>query len=186
MAKLRDSGMLSQFQRAGALKMMTVHGKAKLSAKVAEWRRKNPSGPERELHQLLRYLGIDVLCVDYTQHANTMPLTAYTEHMPFSGDNDKPYILDVAWPGLKIGLEVDGPVHDLFTSPERQLYAIKRAAQLDTAGWKVYSVQSKDLRNDYGMSVLVECIAKVQSQSDVYKNVFDALDGLELDDEVPY
>src|SRR5688500_19050133 len=125
---------------------MAKYGKAKIVARIAGYRRTHPSEPEKELHKMLFDLGFGVCNFDYYTDTSDKKLTdAYTEHMSFPDDNERAYILDVAWPALKLYLEVDGPVHDIFMTPERAVYAGIRQADLDIAGWKGYHIRSEDL-----------------------------------------
>jgi very-short-patch-repair endonuclease len=48
--------------------------------------------------------------------------------------NIGPYVLDMAYPGIRLGIEYDGREH---LTPERALRDLRRAAYLAAAGWEV-------------------------------------------------
>lgn len=170
MRQLRDSGQLTAFQSAAGKKgykaTMDRYGKAAVVEKIAEYRRHHPSAVENLGHRLLYDLGFAVIQASYYHDTSEKKLTdAYTEHIPFPNDNERAYILDVAWPSLKIALEFDGPVHRLFLNPKRDTHYTLRNTHLTSAGWCVFHISSDDLLTDYGASILAECVAMVRERA---------------------
>jgi hypothetical protein len=170
MQQLRESGELSAFQSEAGKKgyriAMEKHGKAKIVAKIADYRRSHPSQPEARLHILLRELGVVIHRAPYgSEGLICLDHDAYIEHMPFPDDNEHAYILDVAWPALKLYLEIDGPVHTIFDSPEKQVYNVTRDTALVDAGWQGYRICSEDLHTDYGASILAELVSEIQERA---------------------
>lgn len=171
MQQLRDSGKLSAFQSAAGKKGYKVaterHGKAAIIEKIAEYRRSNPSSVEITGAELLKILDIIVTRHRYDPvTSGGISLTiGWAEHIPFPGDNDRAYILDVAWPSLKIAIEFDGRVHQIFDTPQKQAYRLMREMDLRSAGWVIYHISGDDLRTDYGASVLVDCVALVRERA---------------------
>lgn len=187
MQQLRDNGQMQQFQsnagKKGAKAVMNKYGKAVLIEKIAAWRRTHPSGPEMEAYNLLNTVGINVRRVkyEYIIGQSEEDYDAYTEHIPFPSDNVNAYILDIAWPPFSIAIEIDGPVHDVFATPERNVYATTRDTVLKTHGWTVFHIKSADLHTDYGANVIAECLELVREQIDSDRRVKQ-----QMTDDLPY
>lgn len=192
MEQLRQSGQLQTFQKNGARAMINKYGRAKIAEKVAEWRRTHSSQDEIRAYQILRSVGVVVLEKEYNpDDPDNGPIYAYTEHMPIKNNDQCPYVVDIAWPIVRVGLEIDGPVHTIFDSPARQLYSVRRDETLKSIGWKIFHLSSDDLDTDYGAKIIADVLAMIEFTVGVEKehgvSIADTYPTDDLNwDEVPY
>lgn len=155
MAQLRKNGTLRAHQQHAARAFSAKYGRARLSQKVAAWRRANRSDVEREMDMLLETLTLGSDMGDYK-----------IEYMPFGDDNGRPYILDYAWPDIMVAIEINGHVHEVFSTPHRRQYEYSRSGELRREGWLIHTISvinAQEIRTDFVMQEIHLALAMVES-----------------------
>lgn len=113
--------------RAGARAVIARYGLSLL----AERQRRRPSSCERAVHRLLE---------------DELGERSYQTQVEVR-DAHGPMLLDIAWPELRLAIEVYGPVHERLRSADEQRREAARLERLDRLGWHVVVLTDADLRD---------------------------------------
>jgi hypothetical protein len=80
----------------------------------------------------------------------------------FRPDRTRKFILDFAFPKIKLGIEVDGPLHD---TPEKIGEDKEKDKFLADRGWQVYRFKEKEINESFKDKVLPTIIKLVNSRA---------------------
>lgn len=122
---------LRQAGHKGAVAVIEKYGRQRLYSLTAAYYKEHPTSPVRRIMRLLEDLG-------YYDDIN------YKREYILLKDTSP---LDIAFPCLRKGIEVNGKVHYLFNQESRRAYQTEKIKRLEQNGWHILVIEH-DLEDD--------------------------------------
>lgn len=137
----------------------TEHTKQQMSKKRSEWLRKNPDKhPWRKKEKF-----ISIPCEKFKKYLDSIGLKYISEYNTYS-ETKRNFSIDIAFPDIKVGIEINGNQHYNKDGSLKDYYQIRHNI-IESHGWKLLEIHYSDCFNIES----VQNIIKFYDQPDYFE-----------------